>query len=194
MSYNTKVYRKQGGDELVVASGGSIDIESGGAFEIEGTAVTATATEINTLDASEVGASSKVKVIGITAPADGNETGTGWSLPAKAVVKNVFLNVTTKEDTGNTKTISVGTDSTDSGDADGYLAGVSVAATGLVKGTLVHSGQTLGALLSVDEDDAATLVPEIDIASGGKEITFTAASANFDELVADIIIEYIEVI
>ena len=32
-TYTTKVYRKQGGDELVVASGGKIIIESGGAVE-----------------------------------------------------------------------------------------------------------------------------------------------------------------
>jgi hypothetical protein len=31
---NTKVYRKQGGDEVVVASGGKITIESGGEFKI----------------------------------------------------------------------------------------------------------------------------------------------------------------
>jgi hypothetical protein len=33
MSYQTKVYRKQGGDEFVVASGGKITIESGGTLE-----------------------------------------------------------------------------------------------------------------------------------------------------------------
>jgi hypothetical protein len=33
MSYNTKVYRKAGGAELVVASGGKITIEAGGALE-----------------------------------------------------------------------------------------------------------------------------------------------------------------
>lgn len=33
MSYQPKVYRKQGGDELVVASGGKITVESGGAIE-----------------------------------------------------------------------------------------------------------------------------------------------------------------
>lgn len=32
-TYTTKVYRKQGGDELVVASGGKVIIESGGAVE-----------------------------------------------------------------------------------------------------------------------------------------------------------------
>lgn len=47
MSYMPKVYRKQGGDDLVVASGGTLDIESGGALELAGTAIAATAAEIN---------------------------------------------------------------------------------------------------------------------------------------------------
>lgn len=55
MSYQPKVYREQGGDRQVVASGGSldvesggeIDIESGGALKIAGTQVTATAAELN---------------------------------------------------------------------------------------------------------------------------------------------------
>ena len=55
--YQTKVYHKQGGDELVVASsgkvtvqsGGNIDVESGGNFKLAGTAVTSSAAELNTL-------------------------------------------------------------------------------------------------------------------------------------------------
>jgi hypothetical protein len=38
--YSAKVYMKQGGDELVVASGGKITVESGGSFDA-GSAVTA---------------------------------------------------------------------------------------------------------------------------------------------------------
>ncbi len=34
-SYQPKVYRKQGGDELVVASGGKITVESGGEIEVQ---------------------------------------------------------------------------------------------------------------------------------------------------------------
>jgi hypothetical protein len=45
--YNTKIQREMGGDSLVVASGGELDIESGGSFKLAGTAVTATATELN---------------------------------------------------------------------------------------------------------------------------------------------------
>lgn len=55
MSYNTKVKIEQQGDRLSAASGGSIDIESGaeldiesgGSLKIAGTAVAATAAEIN---------------------------------------------------------------------------------------------------------------------------------------------------
>lgn len=54
-SYLPKVYREQGGDRQVVASGGSLDVESGGELDIEsggalklaGTQVNATAAEIN---------------------------------------------------------------------------------------------------------------------------------------------------
>ena len=193
MSYNAKVRKEQDPDKLVVADGGELDIESGGAFKIAGTQVTSTAVELNALDVSVVGAISKVQKIRITAPSDGNETSTGTTLPAKAVVKNVFVNVVTAEVTGTTKTIDVGTDSGDGGDADGFLAGISVAGTGLVKGTLLNTGQTLGALLRVDEGGTGELVQEIDIASGGKEITFTAGSNDFEQLVADIYIEYIEI-
>lgn len=34
-TYQPKVYRKQGGDELVVASGGKITVESGGIIDYE---------------------------------------------------------------------------------------------------------------------------------------------------------------
>ncbi len=33
MTHNTKVYHKQGGDELVVADGGKITVETGGTIE-----------------------------------------------------------------------------------------------------------------------------------------------------------------
>ena len=56
-TYQPLVYREQGGARQVIASGGScdvesggeIDIESGGALKLAGTALTATAAEINKL-------------------------------------------------------------------------------------------------------------------------------------------------
>lgn len=52
MSYQPLTYRTDGGDKIVVASGGVIDIESGGAFKIAGTEVTASASELNALGGS----------------------------------------------------------------------------------------------------------------------------------------------
>ncbi len=47
MSYITKIYEEDGGDKMVVASGGELDVESGGALKLAGSQVTATAPEIN---------------------------------------------------------------------------------------------------------------------------------------------------
>lgn len=46
-TYQPKTYRTNGGDKMVVASGGELDIESGGSFKIAGVAVGATAAELN---------------------------------------------------------------------------------------------------------------------------------------------------
>lgn len=134
------------------------------------------------------------KRIRLTAPADGNETDTGVDLPSDAVVLGVMLNVITAEATGTTKTIDVGLLSSETnGDADGFLDGVSVSATGWVKGTLLSTGQTLGALLHVDESGAGVLVPEPHIIDEAVSVTYTAASADFAELVADLYIQMIQV-
>lgn len=37
MSYQPKTYRENGGDQIVIASGGSINVESGGAVTAAGT-------------------------------------------------------------------------------------------------------------------------------------------------------------
>lgn len=50
MSYQAKVYMKQGGDELVVASGGKITVESGGAIEPDGEAYIVTGPDEATID------------------------------------------------------------------------------------------------------------------------------------------------
>lgn len=73
-SYQPKVYRQQGGDRQVVASGGSLDIESGGEIDVEsggalkiaGTAISADAAELNKLDGVTAGTvtASKAVVVG----------------------------------------------------------------------------------------------------------------------------------
>lgn len=64
MVYNAKVYRKQGGDELVVADGGAITVEEGGSLTVAGVTIdestlavndlTASAAELNILDGATV--------------------------------------------------------------------------------------------------------------------------------------------
>jgi len=56
VAYNVSNYTEQGGERTVIGgsldivSGGELDVESGAAFKVAGTAVTATAAELNTLD------------------------------------------------------------------------------------------------------------------------------------------------
>lgn len=51
-TYQPKVYRKQGGDELVVASGGAITVESGGSLTVAGVTVDENTLALNGLTAS----------------------------------------------------------------------------------------------------------------------------------------------
>ena len=60
MSYNTKVYHKQGGDEIVVASGGKITVETGG--QIDASAVPLLAADLAT-DSVET---AKIKALAVT--------------------------------------------------------------------------------------------------------------------------------
>lgn len=90
------------------------------------------------------------------------EQSTGILVPAGVAV-NVFLNITTAEATGTTKTIDIGLLS---GTGDEFVDGGSVAATGIVLGTA-------------------------SVLTAGDEITYTLPSANFAELDAEIVIELI---
>lgn len=51
-TYQTKVYRKQGGDTLVVASGGLIEVETGGTITVDGVTIDSSTTALNGLTAS----------------------------------------------------------------------------------------------------------------------------------------------
>jgi hypothetical protein len=51
-TYNSKVYQKQGGDELVVSSGGLLNIETGGKIVVNGTQGAALTAQLTTPDYS----------------------------------------------------------------------------------------------------------------------------------------------
>lgn len=191
-------------------------------LKIDGTEVTATAAELNALDGitstvselnecdlSVVGAVVKLKKLPVTIVAATTEQDTGWDLPAKSLILDVWLDVTTKEDTGTTKEVTVGTLSGDSGDADGFLVAVSVAAAGRISTDAVISGtganafwdtNKRGALLSIFQQGAAgdadncgvyARIPCAD--PGSLSVTYSLGHNNFAELVANICILYVEI-
>lgn len=105
---------------------------------------------------------------------DATETDTGFVEPASAMILPHPAILVTGTDA--TETIDFGTDSTDSGDADGFGDGLSIATAGLVKGTILNGGNTLGALFEVqDSANAGDLTHEARV-SGGKAITYTLSA------------------
>ncbi len=102
------------------------------------------------------------------------ETDTGFDEPEHALfLPTPFLDILTVD---ATESIDVGTDSGDSGDADGFLDVSLVSVAGLVRATLLAAGQTLGGLLRVDES-GGDLVPEAHV-SGSKSITYTLTAGS----------------
>lgn len=104
------------------------------------------------------------------------ETNTGFPIPAGAMVlpTGVGINVSTAD---ATETVDLGTLSTDSGDADGFIVGASVATVGTVKASLANGATTLGALLFVqDSANAGDKAPEANVSMGGKFITYTLSA------------------
>jgi len=93
-----------------------------------------------------------------------------------AVQPNVAVDVVTVD---ATETIDVGTDSTDSGDANGFLALADVDVAGYIKGSVLATDATLGAKLFVlDSANAGDDAPEQDTSQIGKEITYTLTAGS----------------
>ncbi len=182
------------------------------ALEIGGAAVTSTAAEINQVaDLSARGALVKCATASISSAPTGSEQDAGIDLPAKAVVLDVFLDVTAAEVTGGTKTMSVGLLSSESGgDADGFLVGVSCAATGLKRGvaTVTAGGSetylsatTRGALLGSfvagadSAGDVGTVYerPHLSDSVTAKSVSYTAGDSDWVEFRGTLVVVYVEV-
>ncbi|MFA5424232.1 MAG: hypothetical protein WC374_10285 [Phycisphaerae bacterium] len=170
----------------------TISLDANSYKSLKTAAPTLTGMTLVPLDGFSVDAGINVRyaraLLAIAANTDPHDT--SIVIPAGSIIKNVWLRVTTKEDTGTTKTVDIGISG---GDEDGLLAGVSVAAAGTVKGTLDSAGQTLGAELCADESGAGALVPEPYVCAAETTICYTLGSSNFAELVADVIVEYVEI-
>lgn len=155
------------------------------------------------------GANIKIKKLPVAFVASSAEQDTGWDLPANSLVLDVFVQVTTVEATGTTKTIDVGLLSGESGgDADGFLDGVSVATTtGIKRGIptittgsneTFFASTTRGVLLSqffAGTDvaaDSGTYYEKPHIVGVAKSVTWTLGSNNFAEFVGNIFIVYVQ--
>jgi len=178
---------------------------------LAGTQMTATADELNAAaDLSVNGGLMKVKVIALTAAGDTSENDTAWDLPAKSIVHDVLLDVTTAEVTATTKTVDIGLLSSESGgDANGFAVAISTAATGLIRpvatlttgsNEVYFSASTRGALLAsfTAGSDVATDVgtnyefPHLSTAVTAKSVSWTAGEAQ-TEFAGSIIILYSEI-
>ena len=164
--------------------------------------VTATAAELNSADLSAVGAIKKVKKIHVAAGDWSTETDSTFDLPAKALVTDVFVDVTTLQ---AGKTVDIGLKSTEAGgDANGFAAALSLAATGIVRpqaaldgGAAYFATNTRGALLSLfaagtNADDRGLYQekPHASTAVTAKSLSYTTNTAV--TAVFDIYVEYVE--
>jgi hypothetical protein len=107
------------------------------------------------------------------------EQDTGIDLPTGALVLPSPSILVTAIDA--TETLDVGMLSSESGgDADGFLAAVSLGTLGVVKGTLVNAGLTMGALLFVqDSANAGDEAPEARvITAANRSISYTASAGS----------------
>ncbi len=132
MTYQPKVYRTNGGDKQVVASGGELDIESGGALKIAGTQVTATAAQLNTtkLDSQSVL---------FTEAGAGTYTGT-VALPAGSVIHDIIIHAIALWDAADSAAMIVG----DAVDDNGFFDAINLKATDLLAGESINFSHTGG--------------------------------------------------
>lgn len=106
------------------------------------------------------------------------EEDTGLDLPVDSIVLPTPAILVTAIDA--TETLDVGTLSTEAGgDPNGFLAAVALGVLGAVKGSLISTGQTLGALLAADESGAGVLVPESHVVvSTTRSISYTSTAGS----------------
>lgn len=144
-SYGPKFYRQQGGDRAVVASGGSLDVESGGELDVEsggslkiaGTAVTATAAELNrAADASS-------RIVNLTAA----------TLAVTEAAHDGKVITVNKAD-GSTLTLPA---ATGSGTKLQIIVGTTITSVGLIVQVTGNDTMTGNAIIAQDAADTAVM-------------------------------------
>ena len=176
------IVKDTNGDKLSVKSGGILNVESGGQLQIAGTAVTATAAELNASAAAggalhPLDRAIKCDVVAIAGAALHAANLTLWQAPADAIVLGVLLDVTTVA-TGAC-TVDIGyTASTATTSSDTMLDGVDVNAAVALFDSRNHALDS-GANAKAQK------------AASGKWITADEASGDATGLVANAYIFYV---
>ena len=144
------------------------------------------------------GCALRCKRIAISSAPTGSEQDTGWDLPAKALLLDAWVEATTAEATGTTKTLDVGLLSSESGgDADGFLDGIEVSATGVKLAVLTKGAETVGVLHKYTITDNGTAThPQRRVHNAqsvtARSISYTSGSA-FTEFRGAIYLLYLEI-
>lgn len=209
---NAKVELRPGGDELLIKSGGLLDVQAGATFKVLGATQNASASEVDAVaDLSARGILSKAIALDITSTPTGSEQDTGWDLPPNAIVIGVGINVTTAEASGGTKTLDVGLLSSEtSGDTDGFISSLAVTTVGVTVPTVSHTTganevylatSTWGALLATFQagsdsaTDVGTFYRKYHTTSWAtaRSVVYQADSNDWAEFRGSILLFYLEV-
>lgn len=132
-------YPRKDYGNATVESGGSVDIKSGASLKLAGTAVTASAAELNKLDAiTGYPVEAHERTFTETAGA-GTYTGS-VTVPAGATLLDIIVNGVALWNPATSATLIVG----DATDPDGYFTGVDLMATDLLAGESLSFAQAGG--------------------------------------------------
>ena len=173
-TYQPKVYRKQGGEELVVADGGTIRVESGGTLVLESGSTATLADEI--LAAADIALADGKILVGNASGAGEARTPTGdvtitnsgvTAIGAKKVVAAMTAIADGKVLIGGAG--GAGAEQTLTGDVTVSNAGVTAIGSGKVTNAMLANGAGVGALLT---------------AGLGGSLSVTKTSAATDTIVA----------
>lgn len=176
-NYQPKVYREQGGNRQVVASGGALDVESGGELDIEsggalklaGTQVTATAAELNKLDDSAV---TLTKGTGF-ALATAHKSGVFKN--GDLIVTRILLDIEALNEGGTAGDI-IG----DNGQANAHFGQITAALNGtIIAGTMTCLELPTGGTVDIDLYSAAEGTGSEDAAISGLTETQLLNSGNW---------------
>jgi hypothetical protein len=188
--------------EAVTATIGTLDVTTP---KIGSAAVTSTAAELNLADLSVVGAIRKVKKITVAAgTATSADQSSGWSLPAKGIVHDVWIDISAAS-TVAAAAINVGLYTTSSGDLDGFLASVNSTTTGVKIGYItsgssgyvpVNYGIYLCTTPSVNTSASAQFVSRtfLNLANTPERlVSYSASTTNSPALAFKIYVDYTEI-